>query len=258
MNIFDKEYFQQRYTTKVLGVSADIRRAYLYKARLRMLDRLGSHPETVIELGCGTGGMTQWLAKKYSKVIATDISEAALQFCRSHLRVSNVSFVRTDAMMTGLSDGIADVVMAFDLVEHLPKPDLCFAEVNRLMRCGGLLFISTPNPNSLGSRMKDGAYLEYRGLPLAERKRQWFGWQDDSHISIFSRDDWRMKITDAGFEIVLDGSDYWWDAPYLDWIPALPQEIICKLVHRVLTRIRYFSPWDLGENYIAIARKICA
>jgi 2-polyprenyl-3-methyl-5-hydroxy-6-metoxy-1,4-benzoquinol methylase len=257
MNKFDKEYFQQRYATKVLGVSADIRRAYLYKARLRMLDRLGFHPEIVIELGCGTGGMTQWLAKKYSKIIATDISEVALHFCRSRLKMNNVSFVQTDTMMIGLRDGIADIVMAFDLVEHLPKPDLCFAEANRLMRHGGLFFISTPNPNSLGSRIK-GTYPEYRSLPLAERKRQWFGWQDDSHITILSRDAWRRKLTDAGFEIVLDGSDYWWDAPYLEWLPALPQEIICKLVHRVLTRIRYFAPWDLGENYIAIARKVCA
>lgn len=253
--MFDKNYFQQRYDTTVMGVDADRRRAYLYRARLRTLDHLGIHPETVVELASGAGSMTRWLVDSYPRVIATDVADAALQSCRARMPKDAVELVRTDAAHVALRDGFADMVVAFDLVEHLPEPERCLAEVHRLLRPGGIFFLSTPNPASLGARIK-GRYPEYRSLPLAKRKKQWFGWQDDSHVSILAIEAWREMLTEAGFEIVADGSDYWWDAPYVTWLPAFPQEAVCKVLQRVFTRLRYFIPWKSGENYIAIVRKV--
>ena len=252
--MFDKGYFQQRYETSVMGVDADRRRAYLYRARLRTLERMDIRPETVVELACGAGSMTRWLADAYDQVIATDLADAALQSCRARMRDAGVALVRTDAVKVGLRDGIADMVVAFDLLEHLPEPSRCLMEASRLLRPGGVLFLSTPNPASLGARIK-GRYPQYRGLPLAQRKKQWFGWQDDSHVSILPIEIWREKLVESGFELVSDGTDYWWDAPYFSWLPAFPQEAICKVLQRVFTRYRYFLPWAQGENYIAVARK---
>jgi 2-polyprenyl-3-methyl-5-hydroxy-6-metoxy-1,4-benzoquinol methylase len=201
--------------------------------------------------------MTRWLVDAYSRVIATDVADAALQSCRARMPKDVVELVRTDAAHVALRDDFADMVVAFDLVEHLPEPDRCFAEAHRLLRPGGVIFLSTPNPASLGARIK-GRYPEYRGLPLAKRKKQWFGWQDDSHVSILTIETWRKKLAEAGFKVVADGSDYWWDAPYVTWLPAFPQEAVCKVLQRVFTRIRYFIPWQRGENYIAIARKVVA
>ena len=115
--------------------------------------------------------------------------------------------------------------------------------------------MAVPNTNSLGAKIK-GRYPEYKGLPIAQRKKQWFGWQDDTHINLKSISEWREELSDTGFEIIKDGTDYLWDSPYIGWLPYLPQDIIFKISHRVLTRISYFSSWQLGENYIGLFRKI--
>ena len=90
MSKYSKEYYDERYRNQVAGISADLRRAYLYKARLRMLKRLNITGKVVLEVGCGSGPMTKYLVNEYSEVNAIDISSEAIKICKSHLKNNNL------------------------------------------------------------------------------------------------------------------------------------------------------------------------
>lgn len=43
-----------------------------------------------------------------------------------------------------VADGVADAVLSTQVIEHLPDPDAAIAESTRVLKDGGLLFISFP------------------------------------------------------------------------------------------------------------------
>ena len=254
MSEYNDDYYNQRYVNKVAGVSADSRRAYLYKARLRMLNKLKISGNNVLEIGCGSGPMTKYLAKNYSYVHAIDISSEAINICKSNLTFENLHLQVALAEDLPFENSSIDIIFGYDVYEPVEDLESALAEANRVLKDDGILFISVPNPNSLGAKLK-GRYPEFKGLPLSERRHQWFGWQDDTHLNILPISEWRSKILKYKFEIIKDGSDYWWDSPYISWLPIFPQDLVCKILQRIFTRITYFTNWHYGENYIGIYQK---
>ena len=254
MSKYNKEYYDERYRNQVAGISADLRRAYLYKARLRMLKRLNITGKVVLEVGCGSGPMTKYLVNNYSEVNAIDISSEAIKICKSHLKNNNLKLQVALAEELPFEDSSIDIIFAYDVFEHIEKLEVALAESSRVLKNNGILYFSVPNPNSLGAKLK-GRFPEYKGLPLSQRRDQWFGWQDDTHINIMPINEWRSKMSNYNFKIIKNGTDYWWDSPYVRWLPVFFQDAVCKILQRVLTRISYFANWHLGENYIGIYQK---
>jgi 2-polyprenyl-3-methyl-5-hydroxy-6-metoxy-1,4-benzoquinol methylase len=74
----------------------------------------------VIEIGCGTGHNTQWLAGHASSVLALDISEGMLRQAKARVPSPRVRFVRHDVRSRWpLADASADLVVAMLVLEHV-------------------------------------------------------------------------------------------------------------------------------------------
>jgi len=69
---------------------------------------------SILDVGCGDGRITNRLAGKYPRVVGVDISEAALQ----HVKTEKV---KASAESLPFSDRSFDLVLATELLEHLPK-----------------------------------------------------------------------------------------------------------------------------------------
>ncbi len=240
-----------------LGISAESRRAYLYKTMTSILHRSFPQAETIVEIGAGVGYLTKHLARLQGLpfVVGTDVSDNVFSIVRENLaNITNVALCKADAQKQPFQIASVDIVAAFDVIEHLKEPEQFFLEAFRVLRPGGILMISTPNPSSLGYRVK-GHYPEWVGRPEEERMWQWFGFRDDTHINIRGIRSWRELIRSVGFEIERDGTDFWWDAPYCKYVPIILQNVVCKGTHRLLTRLFGFLPWSYGENFLAVCRK---
>ena len=101
----------------------------------------------VVELGCGTGKNTQWLARESRRVHALDVSEGMLARARVRIGAANVSFVTHDiGVPWPLPDRSADVVVGNLVLEHVRDLAPVYAQARRVLREHGQLFLCELHP----------------------------------------------------------------------------------------------------------------
>jgi ubiquinone/menaquinone biosynthesis C-methylase UbiE len=101
----------------------------------------------VLDLGCGTGRHSLWLAKAGAAVFAVDLSAGMLAEARSKAGAELVSFLQHD-----LHDRLPFESQQFDLVisglvlEHLRDLEFFFADAWRVLKPGGRAVVSAMHP----------------------------------------------------------------------------------------------------------------
>jgi SAM-dependent methyltransferase len=157
--------------------------------------------QQLLHLGCGSRRVEGWLNVDLENAdVLVDLGAGELPFPSDHFRA----------------------VVSQHLVEHL-EPDCqlrpLLAEIRRVLKPGGRLWLSTPDLQKVCC-----AYLEGRMPDLvAERQRRWrgyapaelsrgFAWNDfvfqgGEHHCLFDFDALRSLLTAAGFSLVARGSD---------------------------------------------------
>lgn len=252
--IFDKSYYNSYLESDQpeAWVKAKAKRQVHCNAIAKKISLHCPAVSRIVEVGCGLGFLTDTVARLpwQPEVHAGDISEYAVVQVVENVRLANVNCKVINAEDLDFSHGFADLVLAFDVIEHLAEPDRFISECRRVLKPGGILFFSTPNPGSLGNRLK--ARVEHDVQEArSSRVSGWFGNKDETHINIRSISEWRSLLLRYDFERISDGSDYLWDTPYFNF-PVLPQKVLFNGFHRLITRFSLFLPWTLGENYYGI------
>jgi len=101
----------------------------------------------VLELGCGTGKNTVWLAERARRVIAMDFSPGMLEVARGRVPLDRVRLVQHDVRERWpVDDASADVVVANLIFEHLSNVAGVFAEAARVLRPGGVMYSCELHP----------------------------------------------------------------------------------------------------------------
>lgn len=103
--------------------------------------------KSVLDLGCGTGRHTTWLAAGGAAVTALDFSEGMLREARRKAGLENVQFVAHDLHEPlPFADGAFDLVVSGLVLEHLRDLRAFFREARRVVRAGGRAVISAMHP----------------------------------------------------------------------------------------------------------------
>jgi len=113
-------------------------------------------PARALEVGCGEGVIAQRLHHHFGQVVALDLPDAGL---RAHWRgVPGPGFLHADAHHLPFADKRFDVVVAAEVLEHLPDPDRGLQELARVGRRH--LVLSVPQePIFRGCNLLAGRYL---------------------------------------------------------------------------------------------------
>jgi 2-polyprenyl-3-methyl-5-hydroxy-6-metoxy-1,4-benzoquinol methylase len=128
----------------------------------------------VLEIGCGRGGFSCWLARQSAatgprEIVAADFSATAVQmgeqYARSE-RLENITWEVADIQAIGRPEASFDTVISCETIEHVPDPRRAVAELSRVLKPGGRLFLTTPN--YLGSIGLYRGYLRLRGRVFSE------------------------------------------------------------------------------------------
>ncbi len=98
----------------------------------------------VLDIACGSGyGAAVLKAAGATSILGIDISDKAVDYAREHYGNSDISF--TVGSAENLSAyGDFDIVISFETIEHLERPEKFLAEVTRSLAPKGILIISTP------------------------------------------------------------------------------------------------------------------
>lgn len=101
----------------------------------------------VLELGCGTGKNTAWLAERARTVMALDFSAGMLARARERLGDSRVRFVRHDVREPWPVPSVSvDVVVGNLVLEHVENLAPIYAEAARVLRPLGQLWLCELHP----------------------------------------------------------------------------------------------------------------
>jgi len=99
--------------------------------------------DKILEIGCGIGTVVHELSKKGHDIIGIDISGKAIEYGRN--KYSDICLEVQAAEILPYEDESFEVVLSFDLFEHIAEIDKHISEVKRVLRPGGYYLFQTPN-----------------------------------------------------------------------------------------------------------------
>jgi 2-polyprenyl-3-methyl-5-hydroxy-6-metoxy-1,4-benzoquinol methylase len=123
-----------------------VRRKEIFKPRARRvlskLEERGIKNFVLVEVGAAFGWFCEEImaANSHAKVIAVEPSSSLAETCRKKgIETKNVPIERLE-----LKDQ-ADVVVAFEVIEHIFSPKEFIQHIDRILKPGGIIFLSCPN-----------------------------------------------------------------------------------------------------------------
>lgn len=100
-----------------------------------------------LEIGCGTGKNTVWLAQQAVRVTAVDFSEEMLAKAKEKITSSNVAFLQADITLPWQLESNRFDLVSFSLVlEHIEDLEPVFREATRVLQPGGSLYLGELHP----------------------------------------------------------------------------------------------------------------
>ncbi|MEJ5370017.1 MAG: methyltransferase domain-containing protein [Bryobacteraceae bacterium] len=99
----------------------------------------------VLDAGCGAGYGSAALAAHAGFVAGLDVSVEAVEAARRSYARGNLAFVAGRVEQMPFRDGSFDLIVAFEVIEHLEDWRALLGEARRLLCAGGQFIVSTPN-----------------------------------------------------------------------------------------------------------------
>lgn len=99
----------------------------------------------VLDIACGEGYGSDMLMRRARSVVGVDIDPHTVTHAQQKYGQAGLSFLHGSATKIPLDDNSVDLVVSFETIEHLNEHDDMLAEMARVLRPSGVLFISSPN-----------------------------------------------------------------------------------------------------------------
>jgi 2-polyprenyl-3-methyl-5-hydroxy-6-metoxy-1,4-benzoquinol methylase len=224
-----KSYYNNYIEFRLKNKTKLIQRKKMYEIDLKYLS-LYKKNGRLIDIGCSNGDFLKILHKKYDS-FGIDIDSEAIDIAKKNKSISkNVFNFRLTDIKNKL--GKFDIAVLRGVIEHVKNPIEYFAQISKLLRKNGIIFISaTPNVDS----------------PCAIKfKDKWNQFDPIQHINLFSADTIKKIGNKYGFKLI--GQHYpYLETPYANFENNLKNFISKK------TRV---SPPFWGSMMTLILKKI--
>jgi SAM-dependent methyltransferase len=185
----------------------------------RLLDQQVSHDAAILEVGCGTGQMSNFLGMGWGRtVIGADVCMNSLALAkgfRDRFSINNAHFVQMNLFRPAFAEATFDVVLSNGVLHHTSDCAGAFRSITRLVKPGGFIIIGLYNwlgryptlwRRWLIERFGEaGALLDprLRGKGEAARREAWFMDQyRHPHETKHSMDELLAWFDAAGFNFM--------------------------------------------------------
>lgn len=207
-----------------------LKRRLTYSFAFRLLNKFLKRRRIlkVLEIGTGSGFFLEFAHDFFrnSHFSGVEYDQRLLLETSHRAPFANLVLGNAEDFSLGID---FDLVVSFQVIEHLYNPSAMIANVKRHMKPGAILLISSPNLSGVGARiMKD----------------KWHGYRDD-HVSLKSKDSWDQLISSHGFTSLYSGSTFFSGIPILNRLPL-------GLINWLLLLTFGSLPWSFGESYVGV------
>lgn len=137
----------------------------------------------ILDIGCGVGLFLKKAREENWDVFGIELSEIAINYAKKNY---NLDLIKGELKDVKFKDNYFDVITMWEVIEHLKNPKEELKEIFRVLREGGLLFLSTPNFNSLNFFL---------------RKKDWCIINPSDHIYYFIPETLKKFLINTGFKI---------------------------------------------------------
>jgi 2-polyprenyl-3-methyl-5-hydroxy-6-metoxy-1,4-benzoquinol methylase len=151
-----------------------------------LLDKFEVYRKTnnIIDVGCGDGLFLEAAKKRKWNVFGTEFTEEALKICEK----KGIKMTSSPLDSTAYQADFFDVVTSFEVIEHINTPLSEIESFKTILRKGGLLYITTPNFNSISRDIKKGKWsvIEY-----------------PEHLSYYTKETLTLLVKQFGFKSIV-------------------------------------------------------
>jgi 2-polyprenyl-3-methyl-5-hydroxy-6-metoxy-1,4-benzoquinol methylase len=149
--------------------------------------------DRVLDVGCGSGVVSDLLASMGANVVGVDGNAEAIDFAKATFNRPNLEFRRALVEDLPYPPGSVDRIYCLEVIEHLYQPQVrnLLDTFSRLVRPGGVLTLTTPNYRGLWPAIE--LAMDRLGVapPLAEHQ----------HVTKFHRASLRALLVSTGWQI---------------------------------------------------------
>jgi 2-polyprenyl-3-methyl-5-hydroxy-6-metoxy-1,4-benzoquinol methylase len=138
---FREEPMDGNYSNPLVGLASRGRVDKL----IRVMEKDGLKGKSVLDVGCEAGYVSLRIAEKGANVFSFDIIHAALVAFRKKREGRTAKVFLAAAQKMPLKGGSFDAVVCTEVLEHMPHREKGIAEMARVLKKGGRLYITFPN-----------------------------------------------------------------------------------------------------------------
>ncbi|MFX1532227.1 MAG: class I SAM-dependent methyltransferase [Promethearchaeota archaeon] len=152
-HIFDNEI--KYYSKDIIGATSDYdleSESFFRKANLEFKEKIGKvKNKKVLDIGCGIGLLSFYLARRGANVIGIDLSKNIINFCKNEAKKKelNIDFREMNAQIPDFEDESFDIIVGSRVVHHIPNIELFFKECKRLLKKKGYIVFIEPLKKNL-------------------------------------------------------------------------------------------------------------
>lgn len=150
-----------------------------------------SADDVVFDYGCGVGAATMFCANQGAHVIFSDVEEVIISRLEQQVKETKAREIQSlliESPTLPIADSFATKIISMEVLEHVDDPSQTLAELNRIAKPGAQFLLTVP--------ASEGELLQKNIAPDSY-------FEKPNHLRIFSTDDFKNLVTDAGLEIEL-------------------------------------------------------
>jgi SAM-dependent methyltransferase len=233
----------------------DSRDTLIAKARRSLfaaaLDAQLPDDAVVLEAGCGTGQLTNFLGLSWRRrVFGGDVCLNSLRLAsgfRERFRIANAAFLQMNLFRPPFADGSLDVVISNGVLHHTGDPKAGFEALVRKVKPGGLVIIGLHNSLARLPTLWRRWAFERFGLPVHFLdKRLTVGRMNEGRWRAWFHDQYRHPHESRHS---IDEVLRWFDASAVEFLSGIPAPDGSQFA----SRTRLFEPHPRGSRAVRVA-----
>ncbi len=162
---------------------------FTYRLILDVLEPYLAKGKRVLDIGCGAGTLSFYIAKRGNQVVGIDISLNSIRTCCLSVKnlglENNVEFRQLNFPKDPIK-GCFDLVLCIEVLEHLPEDKKAINYIFKLLLPNGIAIISTPSKNAPLYRLSYSKNFDRKV----------------GHLRRYSENELKTIVSESGFKIL--------------------------------------------------------